>query len=167
MKITYSFVSLIAGASLLFNTGCKKEEAKPTVPPAPTAAESGKTPADAAKEAAAQPSTPATAAPATQATAAAATTAATAATNIAAATATAAATADTQVQSLIDKVKSFIADKKYQDALTTLQGLRNFKLTPEQQTLVDGLKTQIEKALAGQAAGNAASAVGDVLGGKK
>ena len=80
------------------------------------------------------------------------------------------ATAQDQAQGLIEKAKAFVADKKYQDALASLNQLAGSKLTPDQQTLVDGLKAQIQAALA-KAAGTgtnaAASALGGVLGGKK
>ena len=78
--------------------------------------------------------------------------------------------AQDQAQGLIEKAKAFVADKKYQDALASLNQLAGSKLTPDQQTLVDGLKAQIQAALA-KAAGTgtnaAASALGGVLGGKK
>jgi hypothetical protein len=72
-----------------------------------------------------------------------------------------------QTQALIEKAKGLVTDQKYKDALTVVQQLASVKLTPEQRTLVDGLKAQIQTALAKDAASDATSALGNVLGGKK
>jgi hypothetical protein len=74
------------------------------------------------------------------------------------------AAASTKGQELIDKAKKLIAENKYQDASAILQELTGYKLTPEQEKLVLGLKDEITKALASQAAKDAA---GNILGGKK
>lgn len=79
----------------------------------------------------------------------------------------AAAASTSQVQGLIDKAKGLVTNEKYQDALNVVQQLSSMKLTPEQQTLVDGLKAQIQTALAKATGADAASALGNVLGGKK
>ena len=71
------------------------------------------------------------------------------------------ATATAQAQSLIDKAKTLVADKKFQDAAAALQQLGNTALTPEQQKLVTDLKEQIKKGL--EAAAGGASAVGNLL----
>ncbi|MCW5553105.1 MAG: hypothetical protein KIS67_13210 [Verrucomicrobiae bacterium] len=80
---------------------------------------------------------------------------------------TAATAASGTAQTLIDKARGLVAEKKYQDALTVLGQLSDLKLTDDQKKLVESLKTQIQKALAGQAATDGASAVGNLLGGKK
>lgn len=72
-----------------------------------------------------------------------------------------------QAQGLIDRAKAYVSEQKYQDALSSLNQLTNIKLTAEQQKLVDDLKAQIQSALAKATGSNAASALGDALGGKK
>src|ERR1700759_28149 len=74
--------------------------------------------------------------------------------------AAASARATAKAQGIIDKAKSYVADKKYQPALDTLAKLKNMKLTTEQQTMVDGLKTQIKTLMAGSTTG---SAVGGLI----
>ncbi|MBE0542034.1 MAG: hypothetical protein IH623_11650 [Verrucomicrobia bacterium] len=80
---------------------------------------------------------------------------------------TVAAEATGTAQTLIDKARTLVTEKKYQDALTVLGQLSDLKLTDDQKKLVESLKTQIQKAMAGQATTDGASAVGNLLGGKK
>lgn len=67
------------------------------------------------------------------------------------------------VQALIDKAKALVGEGKYEDASRSLQQLAGQTLTVEQQKLVDGLKEQIQKALASRATGEAATSVGNLL----
>jgi predicted Zn-dependent protease len=72
-----------------------------------------------------------------------------------------------QANNLFAQAKSFMAEKKYSEALNSLKQLSNLKLTPEQQKMLDDLKQQVQAALAKAGATEAASKLGDVLGGKK
>jgi hypothetical protein len=73
------------------------------------------------------------------------------------------ATATAKAQEMIDKAKSLVGDKKYQDALTALQQLGGMTLSPEQQKLVDDLKKTIQTALGNKAATDGAGAVQNLL----
>jgi len=53
--------------------------------------------------------------------------------------------ATTKTQQTIDRAKKLFDQNYYQEALTTLQGMRNLELTPEQQKMVVDLKTRIQK----------------------
>jgi hypothetical protein len=59
-----------------------------------------------------------------------------------------------KAQELIDKAKALIGESKYKEALESLQGLANFKLTEEQQKVVDDLKEQIQKGLSAAGVSN-------------
>jgi hypothetical protein len=183
MKSKSLFSTLVFVAVLTAVCGCKKEETAPAPPPPKTseAAPAGGT--DLLNTATTAVTTTAcnivntASAVVTQAATQvrAATTAGTDLVNAAAAPVTQATTqpaaqaqpSQTMVQTLIDRAKSLVGDQKYSDALNTLSQLSNVKLTPEQQALVDSLKSQIQTALAKAGASDAASALGGVLGGKK
>ena len=181
MKIRYAMLGVTAGTALFLAVGCSKEE-----PPAgetpkamnPAPSEAQKAPAEPAPVPAGPTEpTPPPAAPAKPAPPAAATVPVpaaptapampAAATQAVAAAAAAASATSAQAQGLIDKAKGLVTDQKYQEALTLVQQLSSLKLTPEQQTLVDSLKAQIQTAMAKSATSNAASALGNILGGKK
>lgn len=69
-----------------------------------------------------------------------------------------------QVQGLIAKVKDQIAKKDYAGAMSTLNELSAMKLTPDQQSLVDGLNAQVQKAMAGAATSDLGKSAGGLLG---
>ena len=48
-------------------------------------------------------------------------------------------------QRTCDRVKGLIANKEFKQAQDTLNGFKNFKLTPEQEKFVEQLQTQIPK----------------------
>lgn len=75
-----------------------------------------------------------------------------------------AAQASSQAQGLIDQAKSLISQNKLSEAMTSLNQLGGLKLTPEQQKLVDQLKEQVQKALAGQ---NLPKSIGNLIPGSK
>lgn len=76
-----------------------------------------------------------------------------------------AAPVSAKVQELIDSARSLVAAGKYQDALAKLKEIGTEKLPVDQQTMVDGLKAQIQKALAATSQGgtDATGAVGGLL----
>jgi len=59
-----------------------------------------------------------------------------------------------EATAVITKAQGQVAEKKYQEALTTLGGLKDVKLSDNQQKVVDELKAQIQKLMSGNAAGN-------------
>ena len=68
-----------------------------------------------------------------------------------------------KTQELIDKAKTLIAEGKFSDASSVVQQLSGQSLTDQQTKVVDGLKEQIQKALAAKTADNAGAAVGNLL----
>ena len=84
------------------------------------------------------------------------------ATNTAAAMTEAVSAAKAKVDGLISQAKSFIADKKYDDAVAALNKLSEMTLTPEQQKTVDDLKAQLKKLIA--SGSDAANAAKNLLG---
>lgn len=74
------------------------------------------------------------------------------------------ATATPEVQNLVQQARNYLNDKKYAEALGTVQRLTNLKLTPEQQKLVDDLRAQVQSAMAKAGASDAASKLGNALG---
>ena len=145
MKTKSLIIGIVVCAGLALVSGCKKEEA----------ASSPETQTPKASEAATTQAPPAAA------------TAATAAQQTIQQATDVKAESTQKAQGIIDQAKSFVAEKNYQDALTTLNQLAGTKLTAEQQKLVDDLKAQIQTALAKLTTGDAGSALGGALGGKK
>ena len=148
MKINFIVPGITLCAALAAVSGCGKQESPP--PAAETSKTTEAVPSEATK--AVDTSTTAAKQVTDQAT-----TQATAQVNV----------GEQQAQGLIDRAKNLVADKKYQDALASLNQLATTKLTPDQQKLVDDLKAQIQAALGKTTAGDAASALGGALGGQK
>ncbi|MCX6899872.1 MAG: hypothetical protein NT105_14375 [Verrucomicrobia bacterium] len=82
-----------------------------------------------------------------------------------------AAQATDMAKGAIEKAQALMADKKYADALTSLQSLAGQSLSPDMKSMVDGLIKQAQQAMAAQAAGQATSeatkTLGGLFGGKK
>jgi len=76
---------------------------------------------------------------------------------------------------VIDKAQALMADKKYADALTTLQSHAGQALSPENKATVDNLIKQAQQAAAKQAVSSATDSatsqasktIGNLLGGSK
>ena len=163
MKIKLVITGIVACATLVAVSGCKKEEPAPgaskadqgTAPEAAAVVDAAKSAATTAVDAAKSAAAPVVDA---------AKSTATEATDQAAAQVKA---AEQQAQGLIDRAKALVSEQKYKDALSSLSQLTNIKLTAEQQKSVDDLKAQIQSALAKATATDPAAALGGALGGKK
>jgi hypothetical protein len=160
MMKTHTISLFLALLTVCVLSGCNKHEE--TAPPAAPVAEAPKpvtpptpdatmTQAVEQQAAAIRQNTDAAAAKAQEQTSAATTTVVNAASDAqdaaqkTATNAQARATADSaQAQGLIDKAKQLIADKDWQGALKTLTDLSSYKLTPDQQKMVDALKQQAQ-----------------------
>jgi hypothetical protein len=131
-------IALSICSVLLLAVGCSKEESStPTPPPKAPAAEASKATTQQAVDAAK------------------------------AAGEKAVAEASSKADEMIKQAKGLVDAKKYSDASNVLQQVATLKLTPEQQKLVDDLKTAIKNAMAKEATTEGTKAVGDLLGGKK
>ena len=150
----------VCGTTLLLSACSKKEE-----PAAPTASEAQKPMNAIARDA--QKAATSTADEAQKQAAEAKAAAETAAAAAQKQTEAAAAPAQTQVQGLIDRIKGLVADQKYTEALSSLNELSKLKLTAEQQTWMDEVKAQIQKAMASKATSDATKSVGGLLDKKK
>lgn len=75
------------------------------------------------------------------------------------------ATGSSKAQELIDSAKSLAGEGKFQDALAKLKALGGENLSVEQKNFVEGLKVQIDKALAGgkRVATNVIDSAGNLL----
>jgi cell division septum initiation protein DivIVA len=145
MKTPRVLVPLVAAALLIWVTGCEKKEA--------TVQDQAKTMADEASDAAKK------GAEAVQETAA------KVASDVAEKAKEVAAPASNKAQELIDAASKLVGEGNYQDALAKLKELSGEKLSATQQSLVDALKAQIQKALGGTppTATDAAGAAGNLL----
>jgi dsDNA-specific endonuclease/ATPase MutS2 len=144
MKTQTILVPLAATALLVWVTGCEKKDASVQDQTRPMADETGAVQkrAEAVQE-----------------------TGAKAITDVAEQAQAAAAPASSKAQEIIDSAKSLVGEGKFQDALAKLKELSGEKLSAAQQSAVDALQAQIQKALGAKtpAAPDAAGAAGNLL----
>jgi hypothetical protein len=167
MKSVIIGAGLAAGLLLASLVGCSKQEAAP--PPKPSTPTTSQSAADVPQ---AMQQTVSNVVQQAQATASevstqaqqAATEVKTAAQQATTEAAKQAETMATQVQGLVDKAKSFIAEKQYPEAMNIVNQLTELKLSPEQQKLVDDLRTQIQQLMAAPAVSNTVERIGGLLG---
>jgi hypothetical protein len=167
MKIKNSIVSLAACAAVIAFAGCSKSAA-----PAPGGSASPTPAADAATAPAANAATAVTDAAkdvagkaadtAKDVAGQAAAAVTTAVTTAAVATNAAVTAATSQFTDIVGQAKSYIADKKYTQALDILNKLSGVVLSADQQKTVDDLKAQVQKLVAGT--GGAVDAAKNLLG---
>jgi hypothetical protein len=156
MKTQKTILTLIAAALTVWATGCKKEEASVTE----TVKEAASDAADATKKAAeaAKDSTVKAADAVADKTKELASQAAAAAKEVA-------APVNTKAQELIDQATKLVSEGKFSEAMAKVKEASGEKLSATQQSVVDGLKAQIEKAMAAssKAVNDAATAAGNLL----
>ena len=144
MKIQKSILTLVAAALTVWATGCKKEQSvSDTVKDAASDAgaavkETANAATDKTKELAGK---------------------------AADATKEAVAPASAKAQELIDQATKLVSEGKFSDAMAKVKELSSEKLSATQQSVVDGLKAQIEKALgaSSKTVNDAAAAAGNLL----
>ncbi len=74
---------------------------------------------------------------------------------------------DAKAQGMIETAKKLVADSNWTQAMDILQQLKNLKLTPEQQSIIDSLTKQVQthvmKAATDKAAGDATKSLNTLL----
>jgi hypothetical protein len=76
---------------------------------------------------------------------------------------TGAASSQDQVKALFEKIKGLVAEKKYAEAVVSLNEVSQMKLTTEQQGWVEQMKTQVQKGMASQVLPDAAKTLDGFL----